>query len=88
MGKQAFSSLNCLAEYIVRISAVLIFVPRLGFYRNCRIILLKQRDRKLLTACKDCKAYGYENASCKGYSRAADVCVPDYGRGGAFNAAV
>lgn len=32
MGKQAFSSLNYLAEYIVRISAVLIFVPRLGFY--------------------------------------------------------
>ena len=31
-GRQAFSSLNYLAEYIIRISAVLIFVPHLGFY--------------------------------------------------------
>ena len=32
MGMQAFSSLNYLAEYVVRISIVLIFVPRIGFY--------------------------------------------------------
>lgn len=32
MGKQAFSSLNYLAEYAIRIAAVLIFVPRLSFY--------------------------------------------------------
>ncbi|MDE5584662.1 MAG: oligosaccharide flippase family protein [Ruminococcus sp.] len=32
MGLQAFSSLNYLAEYAVRISAVLIFVPKLSFY--------------------------------------------------------
>ncbi len=32
MGEQAFSSLNYLAEYAVRISVVLIFVPRFGFY--------------------------------------------------------
>lgn len=32
MGLQAFSSLNYLSEYIIRISAVLIFVPRFGFY--------------------------------------------------------
>lgn len=30
-GQQAFSSLNYLAEYIIRISSVLIFVPMLGF---------------------------------------------------------
>ncbi len=32
MGLQAFSSLNYLAEYAVRITIVLIFVPRIGFY--------------------------------------------------------
>ena len=32
IGAQAFSSLNYLAEYIVRISCVLIFIPVLGFY--------------------------------------------------------
>lgn len=32
IGAQAFSSLNYLAEYIVRISCVLIFIPILGFY--------------------------------------------------------
>lgn len=32
MGLQAFSSLNYLSEYIIRISVVLIFVPRFGFY--------------------------------------------------------
>jgi len=32
MGLQAFSSLNYLAEYTVRIAIVLIFVPRIGFY--------------------------------------------------------
>ncbi|MBR1528251.1 MAG: oligosaccharide flippase family protein [Oscillospiraceae bacterium] len=32
IGSQAFSSLNYLAEYIVRISCVLIFIPVLGFY--------------------------------------------------------
>ncbi len=32
IGSQAFSSLNYLAEYIVRISCVLIFIPILGFY--------------------------------------------------------
>lgn len=32
MGMQAFSSLNYLAEYAVRISVVLIFVPRFGLY--------------------------------------------------------
>ncbi len=32
MGLQAFSSFNYLAEYIVRISVVLIFVPKFGFY--------------------------------------------------------
>lgn len=32
MGMQAFSSLNYLAEYVVRITIVLIFVPRIGFY--------------------------------------------------------
>lgn len=31
-GQQAFSSLNYLAEYIIRISSVLIIVPRIGFY--------------------------------------------------------
>lgn len=31
LGLQAFSSLNYLAEYIIRISAVLIFVPHFGF---------------------------------------------------------
>lgn len=32
MGLQSFSSLNYLAEYIIRIAAVLILVPRIGFY--------------------------------------------------------
>ncbi|MDE6092097.1 MAG: oligosaccharide flippase family protein, partial [Ruminococcus sp.] len=32
MGLQAFSSLNYLAEYAIRISVVLIFVPKFGFY--------------------------------------------------------
>ncbi len=32
MGLQSFSSLNYLAEYAVRISVVLIFVPKFGFY--------------------------------------------------------
>jgi stage V sporulation protein B len=32
MGLQSFSSLNYLAEYAVRISIVLIFIPRFGFY--------------------------------------------------------
>ena len=32
MGLQGFSSLNYLAEYAVRISVVLIFVPSIGFY--------------------------------------------------------
>ncbi len=32
MGLQAFSSLNYLAEYTVRIAIVLIFVPKIGFY--------------------------------------------------------
>lgn len=32
MGMQAFSSLNYLAEYVIRISVVLIFVSRIGFY--------------------------------------------------------
>lgn len=32
MGLQGFSSVNYLAEYAVRISVVLIFVPRFGFY--------------------------------------------------------
>lgn len=32
MGQQGFSSLNYLAEYTVRISIVLIFVPVMGFY--------------------------------------------------------
>lgn len=32
MGMQGFSSLNYLAEYAVRITIVLIFVPRIGFY--------------------------------------------------------
>lgn len=32
LGAQAFSSLNYLAEYIIRISFVLIFVPMMGFY--------------------------------------------------------
>lgn len=32
MGMQAFSSLNYLAEYVVRITIVLILVPRIGFY--------------------------------------------------------
>ncbi|MBQ8297177.1 MAG: oligosaccharide flippase family protein [Ruminococcus sp.] len=32
MGLQGFSSLNYLAEYAVRISVVLIFVPQFGFY--------------------------------------------------------
>ncbi len=31
MGLQGFSSLNYLAEYVIRISAVLILVPRIGF---------------------------------------------------------
>ena len=31
LGLQGFSSMNYLAEYVIRISAVLIFVPRLGF---------------------------------------------------------
>lgn len=31
MGLQAFSSVNYLAEYVIRISAVLILVPKLGF---------------------------------------------------------
>lgn len=31
MGLQAFSSLNYLAEYVIRISVVLILVPRMGF---------------------------------------------------------
>lgn len=32
MGLQAFSSLNYLAEYVIRITAVLVFVPKIGFY--------------------------------------------------------
>lgn len=32
MGMQAFSSLNYLAEYVIRISIVLVLVPRIGFY--------------------------------------------------------
>ncbi len=32
MGAQGFSSLNYLAEYIIRISAVLVCIPLLGFY--------------------------------------------------------
>ncbi len=32
IGAQAFSSLNYLAEYIIRISVVLIFIPLFGFY--------------------------------------------------------
>lgn len=32
IGQQAFSSLNYLAEYAVRITVVLIFVPKIGFY--------------------------------------------------------
>lgn len=32
MGLQGFSSLNYLAEYAIRISVVLIFVPKFGFY--------------------------------------------------------
>lgn len=32
IGAQAFSSLNYLAEYVIRISVVLIFVPVMGFY--------------------------------------------------------
>ena len=32
MGEQAFSSLNYLAEYVIRISAVLILVPKIGFW--------------------------------------------------------
>lgn len=32
MGLQGFSSLNYFAEYVIRISAVLILVPRIGFY--------------------------------------------------------
>jgi len=32
MGKQKFSSLNYLVEYAVRISAILILVPHIGFY--------------------------------------------------------
>jgi len=32
MGLQGFSSLNYLAEYAIRISVVLIFIPRFGFY--------------------------------------------------------
>ncbi len=32
LGAQAFSSLNYLAEYVIRISVVLIFVPLMGFY--------------------------------------------------------
>jgi stage V sporulation protein B len=32
MGLQSFSSLNYLAEYTIRISVVLIFIPRIGFY--------------------------------------------------------
>ncbi|MBQ2265736.1 MAG: oligosaccharide flippase family protein [Oscillospiraceae bacterium] len=32
MGAQAFSSLNYLAEYIIRISAVLVCIPLFGFY--------------------------------------------------------
>ncbi|MBR2282870.1 MAG: polysaccharide biosynthesis C-terminal domain-containing protein [Ruminococcus sp.] len=32
LGLQGFSSLNYLAEYAIRISAVLIFVPQIGFY--------------------------------------------------------
>jgi stage V sporulation protein B len=31
MGQQSFSSLNYLAEYVIRIAAVLILVPRFGF---------------------------------------------------------
>lgn len=31
-GQQAYSSLNYLTEYIIRISAILIFVPIIGFY--------------------------------------------------------
>ncbi len=32
MGMQSFSSVNYLIEYVIRISAVLIFVPHIGFY--------------------------------------------------------
>jgi len=32
LGLQSFSSVNYLAEYIIRIAAVLILVPRIGFY--------------------------------------------------------
>ncbi|MBQ8960906.1 MAG: polysaccharide biosynthesis C-terminal domain-containing protein [Ruminococcus sp.] len=32
MGEQGFSSLNYLAEYVIRISVVLILVPRIGFW--------------------------------------------------------
>lgn len=32
MGMQGFSSVNYFAEYVIRISAVLILVPRIGFY--------------------------------------------------------
>jgi len=32
LGLQSFSSGNYLAEYIIRIAAVLVFVPRIGFY--------------------------------------------------------
>ena len=32
MGKQNFSSLNYLAEYVIRICVVLIFIPLFGFY--------------------------------------------------------
>lgn len=32
LGLQSFSSMNYLAEYIIRIAAVLILIPRIGFY--------------------------------------------------------
>ena len=32
LGLQSFSSVNYLAEYIIRIAAVLLLVPRIGFY--------------------------------------------------------
>ena len=101
MGRQNFSSLNYLAEYVIRICVVLVCIPLFRILRHRGIVLYQQRVRKLQSS-----AYGSKNGKppvpirkayrkagvCRGIfvygSFSAGMFLPDFAGNAAGNRAV
>ncbi len=64
MGMQSFSSMNYLAEYIIRIAAVLILIPRIGFYGIVILYYARNIAGNLARFVKITKATGAKGKLC------------------------